>query len=1109
MIARLLSWLPGRLTGRAGPRARREVRGWTKNNATLRTMRYGRFRRLLLWSADHPVIFALLMGTVAAGAAYIITGNHWGSLPHLPKTKLNEKFDLAAYTGVPWSVQATLVALVYPIVLSFIALMLQRRAHSTVALRVYVLDSAVVPAGASSIGLLLAMGAQYFATPYSTPEFLDEHMASLLIMNGTWIAANLFLTGFFLSRTVRFVQEDEQRHVYTRVAVDVVLRAELTSAVKQHIFVNAPYADWNFGIESVDSDSQPQVRTFTLGRGEPVAQRDLKGSLVLHDVHLHLLKWVVRSWCKRAQLQQQDGGRHAPLISFPPMVGEVATGQIVLCSVENGPSLNSFERVLVKAAFLYRPSRQGTLSLSTKNMLEEMGIEVEAAAEQHRFGTAEDALRNVTRLHKTLLLASAADSKGVAENAATIGTSPYAWGGSSFDIEWLKPYREIGRIAVRHLDEDSRLFRTLATVPASIASVLPPKPEKLIIDAMLVGMNLSYQLGGWWTRKADANLAPGATSFSGTLPAPLSKVYEQAIIAFVGSWGHLHIRVSESKTADAAEAWVALTARALVYAKHIENSGEMFLKAVSRGDEVASSWLLDSFMKWWGNRQHELDYGDLDEFQVRHVTLSLANKAWPEAQSFLWDGGMAVTVDTAGKALSLSIRRYWESMRLYLTVLLIHNAGPNPAPDCRELRFAAALIKGTAQHHGGNVDCWPLDDVDAVTTAVLGTVFGVETIEGRIDGFAEKLRWESEAPEVSGWIYGWSGTPTDLGSMKRAQATVLVALAVQEARRTGKNKKLVESWWKDLDKLESVARYCQDLRREVLSNDFGSVMPAVIALQTHLGTTGRIRSTRFAVARMMKELRKVALYERVLTLRSLDINEHEVRHLAEAIATHAFDPKHWPSLPGTTVQFVPGLVADPQSVRFEDDKKRYVVGVPQQPDAGLAEHMAEYVRRQALGWSFSKRVADAGVAPANALSLRGNYQATVAELQVFISTVGALCTAMRSAGADPVVLVGKAAPAPYLRPYKWGADSWQCPLPPGVTLRNRDSSKGESAAAFINETPVYEFDTPNGDCYVVPSAMIKTLEVGGSGTSSALSIRWTQLSDERLSFVVSWNSRFL
>jgi hypothetical protein len=101
-----------RLTGCAGPRAHREVREWIKNNETLRTLRYGRFRRLLLWSADRPIIFALLMGAFAIVVAYIITGNPFGNLPQFPRPKLDPKFDPSAYTGVPWSVQATLVALV-------------------------------------------------------------------------------------------------------------------------------------------------------------------------------------------------------------------------------------------------------------------------------------------------------------------------------------------------------------------------------------------------------------------------------------------------------------------------------------------------------------------------------------------------------------------------------------------------------------------------------------------------------------------------------------------------------------------------------------------------------------------------------------------------------------------------------------------------------------------------------------------------------------------------------------------------------------------------------------------------------------------------------------
>lgn len=1105
MLARLLAILPAWVTGQIGPRARKEVRSWTKNNATLRTLRYGWFRRFLIWSTEHPAAFALVAGATAAGIAYLTAVQEWTLPWRLPAPKLKEGFDVAAYSGVPWSVQATLVALVYPIVLSFIALMLQRKAHSTAALRAYVLDSAVVPAGASSIGLLVVMGGEYFATPYSSPPLLAVYIAPLLVLNGAWLLINVLLTGFFLSRTMRFIQEEEQRHVFTRVAVDVALRSELTSAVKQHVFVNAAQSDWGFPEYSATSDQGPQVLMFASHEGQAAVTRDLKGSMVLHDVHLRLLNLVAQGWCRRAARTTSTArGKTAALI-FPPRVGEIRSGEEVLCTVENGPPLNSLERVLVRAAFWYRPSRQGTLSLSTKRMLEEIGGEVEAAAEQQRFGAAEERLRDVLRLHKTLLLASAADSEGVSGNAATIGTSPYSWGDSSFDMEWLKPYRDIGRIAVNRLDEDARLFRRLAVVPASIVAELPPRPEKLLIDAQLVGTNLAYQLAGWWTRKADASLLPGATSFSGTLPAPLSKVYEQAVVSFIGSWGHLRVNVPEANGGDDAKAWQALQSKALVYAKHIENSAHLFLKAVSRGDETGSTWLLDNLLKWWGNRQYELECADIeDDFRVRHVTMTLTEKDWSRAQAFLWDGSEPITVDFGRKALNLAIRRYWESMRLYVVLLLIQNAGLSPAVDSRELRHAAALIKGTAQRAGGAVDIWPLDSIDSMLRELLGEVFGVETAVGRIDSFAEKLRWESEAPEVSGWIYSWSGTPTDLDSMRRSQAVLLVSLTTSGRQNVNISKRLIERWWRDIDKLESVGRYFYDLRRDVLSGSFAEVNSVISTLQALMKNDRRIRAGRLALARAARQLREVAQHERRITLRALPVAPEMVCDLGKRIAAAAFDASKLPP-PLSALHFVPRLVSSKQSVTFEDDRKRYLSSVGQGADVGLAEHIGDWIRQSMLDWAFNKTVARADLKPVNSPTLRDNYEAACADMQEFILAVSARCSALWAVGETPVVLVGQSAAGVCLRPYKWGPAGWQCSLPANISIRPGKAGAGH---ALINDTPVFEYGTPNGDCFVVPDSLLKTLAVAGSDATSALSITWSEVSDDRLRFTISWSAEF-
>lgn len=1124
MVAWLLSCLPSWITGRAGPKARREVAGWTKGNTTLRTLRYEGFRRLLLRGTDRPGRFAFVVALAALAIAYLSTAVSLRYIPRLPELTLDAKFDAAAFTGVPWSVQATLVALVYPIVLSFMALMLQRRVHSTVALRVYVLDSGVVPAGASSIALVLAMGLQYCATPYSTPEFLQTFMPALLVMNGSWLAFNLFLTAFFLARTLRFVQEDEQQYAFTRVAVDTALRSELTTAVKKSIVVGAPQQQWGLAEEAADDTARPKVRMFLIGRSEGsrrVLHRELKGSFVLHDVHLNVLGVVVRSWRKRALRHVPADKRREPVLSFPPMVGETVTGRVELCVVEDGPPLTLVERAIVRGSFWYRPSRRGTLSLSTRRMLDEIGGEVETASEQRRFSAADDALRSLIRLHKTLLLASAGTERGTAISAATMHTSPYAWGANSFGLEWLKPYREIARIATRLIDEDSRLFRRVSVVPASLALELPPRPEQLVIDAMLVGMNVAHQLAHWWTRKADAQVQQSGKGLSGTLPPAINKPYEQALIAFVGSWGELRIQQSEQTSGDATDVWAALTARAHVYAKHIENSAELFLKAVARGDDVAAGWFLDAFAKWWGTRKFELEHADPDEYRLRNVTLSLAERPWSEVRDLLWDGTAPVSIATAERALNLAIRRYWESLRLYLIVLLIQNAGPAPSAESRELRLAAALILGTPQHRGGSIVCWPLDSVDAVLSGLLRSGFGVESVERRIDAFAEKLRWEDESPEVSGWIYSWSGTPTSLDSMKLAQATLLVALVpsrigrIPHRRRFSRHntlvassRELIERWWKDLDKLESVARYCAELEKRVLSQECSHASKAITVLQGRLENKVGIRRARVTVARALRSLKNVAVHERITTLRSRRVSERKVQKFAELAAQHAFGGASWPHRVGTRIEFAPSLAHKSQSLRLETDKKSYTEEDLSGSTGDVAERMGDHMRENAFAWCLGDLIARTGLTPANDPGIRHNYEATQAEAETFLTAVGARCASLRALGQQPVVLVGGTAPGAYLHAHRWGNHPWQYALPPGLVWRHGDPTKGEPDRDLLNDAPVYELGTPNGDCYVVPFSSVEVLQLGGPGLSSAVAIRWAQVSDERLELVLSWKAQF-
>lgn len=1102
-IAWLLSLLPGVVTGQVRPRARRVVRGWTKHNSTWKSLGYGPVRRLLFWGSAHPLWFVVAVALVAFGVAYALGVPH-GEWPAIVgQSAIDAKYDLAPYVGVPWGVQATVVSLVYPIVLSYVALLLQRRARSATRQHVYQLDSAVVPAGISSLALLLVMSAEYFLVPFLSAEARAKYVTMLLMSNWGWLAFNLVLTGYFVSRTVRFLQDGAQENAFTRVAVAIALKEELRLAMQQHLFVSAPESDWKLGGHTNSEDTLPRVLMFSLGNGKPTVMRRMTGSYVLHDVHLRLLSLVVRRWTRRASNQE---GKQSPRICFPPLIGETTPEEAVLCTIENGPALTRLERMLVEGAYVFKRERAEAFTLSTRNMLEEISFEVQTAADARHFDSARDALRRMFRLHETLLLASKSSNEGTVQSVATISTSPYGWGANSFGTEWLRSYRELATAGARLLDDDRRLFEGIAAIPARIADALPAVPDQPVLEGMQVGSSVAHELGAWWTRKADASLATTTTRFAGLLPPPLCKVYEHALTSFVGAWGGL--TVDPLNSGSDAQIWDSLRARTVVYARHIDYGAQFFLKAVSRGDAAGAEWLLDAFVKWWGNRQHELDSDDLDDFQARHVTLSLSGRTWEEVQEFLRIDENPVSLETATRALNLGLRRYWENMRLYLAVLLVYYAGETPKPDSRELRLAAALVTGTAQRQGGTLTCDDLKTMDAVLTATLAVLYGVESPEHRINSFAEHLRWDSEAPEVSGWIYSWSGTPTNLLSMKNALVTLMLALPAPRLARATSARRLVESWWRDLDKLSNVATYLADLRRLTLSGGFNAWAPAVQALQAQLQTETRVRTSRRSLARVLSNLRRTAVHERLVTLRSRAVDDARVKRFAAAVSSIAFCPESWLASRGITLRFVPGLSDSVQYFNVEDNKMRYLERLSDEVDSGLGKHAADEIRRFAIALPLRRRLTAAGIAPANAPGLCKNYEASVEEAQALLLAIVERCEAIRAQGQAPAVLVGQGALTSYLNHHKWGEGGWQYPPPPGVIVEANGESGKQHLLSRVNGFPVYRFDTPHGDCYVVPATLMATLVVSGSSPDSVLKVSWELLDDERISIKLSWAGRF-
>lgn len=164
---------PRRLLGSLSWHVGEFVRQWQDSASDLRKNSW--FERLLLGAAAHPWVFLVAATAIwACIAASLLALAKYCSFP----LGTWDTPDLPTYFGTAWSVQATVVALVYPLVISFVTLLLQRRATAKVALTAYLLETGVKPSGSSSFALLVLLTLQYLALPWMSNQQVQATMVA-------------------------------------------------------------------------------------------------------------------------------------------------------------------------------------------------------------------------------------------------------------------------------------------------------------------------------------------------------------------------------------------------------------------------------------------------------------------------------------------------------------------------------------------------------------------------------------------------------------------------------------------------------------------------------------------------------------------------------------------------------------------------------------------------------------------------------------------------------------------------------------------------------------------------------------------------------------------
>lgn len=206
------------------------VAEWNETSTERRRLRYGRTQRLLRRAGER-------LGTFLVCAVALSVGLSMLSVYALQRVTegITGQSNGLTYFGTLWTAQATIAALVYPIVIAFVAVLLRRRATAGLTLRIYILDAAVLPAGTSAIALVAWMGVQFLTMPYVPEEWVTAAMTG----NTAWFAFNSSLTAWFLYRTLRFLDDDDRPETFERFTVHVALPCDVRSRLMGLILSHA------------------------------------------------------------------------------------------------------------------------------------------------------------------------------------------------------------------------------------------------------------------------------------------------------------------------------------------------------------------------------------------------------------------------------------------------------------------------------------------------------------------------------------------------------------------------------------------------------------------------------------------------------------------------------------------------------------------------------------------------------------------------------------------------------------------------------------------------------------------------------------------------------
>lgn len=1073
------------------------VKEWNQASPERNKFDYSIIERLLLRAGEAPLLFVSIIWFISNVLSLIC----WIAPKYLScclATYIWKDAEYLTYFGTLWTLQGTVCALVYPIVIAFVAVLMQRRSTAKLSLRLYYLDAAVIPSCASTIALLTWMGVEYLAVPYVSTELISVAMVG----NTVWFIFNSVLTGWFLYRTVRFLNDDERLQVFNRFAVQRAFPREVKKHLLGLIFSNAQSHGFIPGKDFTSDDACPKVSLYPMSEGAPFIRAHCKNEQAVLDVRLRLLSFGVSLWLRQANkiTYPKSTSRYSqefPLLEIPIIPGATYNGDVILCRVVGTVLPGTIASFFIRHSIVFGTPPSPTISISSFEIMDELADEALVLAEQRKFIPAKDVIRGLVTLHSNLIRAGAfVNDNGLPDNAALL-PDPYGFSSLRIHQNWLSVYRQLAELAVNVLPSDSRLYEQQCYLAYKLVNALQDQDINILIYSLNLSSHLMYRLGNWWSVKVEENGQITHDAVHGViLPLSLERLYDNAILQFVGGWESCHLRQKDINLTTADATWTYYSRIALFAASHAEFTVKMIVGAVLRGDKTAAVWLTDSFQKWWNNQRHQFDSNHFGSSVNPLLTFECVHKSWQEISASLEavpDGQQEHIL--AQNVVSTVLRKYWSDLRLVLILILLDWTPADAPSNALTLELISALLLNRDLKHGGNIDA----DVITNASKVLNRLFHVQLAdrdyESRLDKLVEYAQELRTPNMVSGRIYSRSGA-NDIHSLCVPQCQLLIAIASAEIPQSSYLKHAVAIWANDLQQLERCSRLAKQLEECTESEAYIKKTAITAMIRKDIGLPENLKESHDWVIASLKGIIKLASEAHEDTLERAQLSQSRINEVAEMVSEYvlAGDKETFP------FSLKPSLV---KSSEVTEPHFFTISGIPkgaftEPPLEGEGAHLDttfnEYVYKSVASSVISDKIHSEKHKP-----LRSDSELS------FFEDMQRRADSLHKKGLTPLLLVSEYCCLEWLS--TWHYLSGRSEHISEVSFQQPREGDCASLIGYFNNIPAHRVPLPKDKCFVAAAEEFEVLKYTPDSNGSPISVTVTQEKDHKISLKFQWSFR--